>query len=387
MGTYVSGWMDKMQQNEMLQKVKKQLLSNRYYLVALILGLLIIFMVYALASQWTTTQSNEEKFQTQSGTYIDITIDDIQKEMMEFQALDASSDTKAIKYAEIGQKLDFLESKGKWLEDVEKLKTILQSDYYKGFNIVYIKNLSQFDDVVSGRKTRILTFNSAELSRLGELRSIQVPQKIMIGGSKGAMIDAMNDASRGTLVEYNVSKPLGDCSISLLKNGIYCYTTDGEIYLISKSGIEPVQTSDGDFRSNIGGVGTFNRNNLYVFQKNVSSVGNALLTRYRNTAGSQTQYQGGTSYEVLLSSGMSFGTFSSFAIDGSFFGRSNSKPYLFWRSDPAGTTLSYREIKISGGDTKTQNYSDNVKILTSAATRYLYLFDRTHQTFTAYDTQ
>ncbi|MDR2189627.1 MAG: hypothetical protein LBP53_00005, partial [Candidatus Peribacteria bacterium] len=29
----------------------------------------------------------------------------------------------------------------------------------------------------------------------------------------------------------------------------------------------------------------------------------------------------------------------------------------------------------------------NVKILTSAATRYLYLFDRTHQTFTAYDTQ
>jgi hypothetical protein len=187
----------KIHNSDLIQKLKKQFLGNRYYLVALILGLLIIFMMYALASQWTSSQSNEEKFQTQSGTYIDITIDDIQREMMDFQALDPSSDAKAIAYAEISQKLEFLESKGKWLEDVEKLKTILQSDYYKGFNIVYIKNLTQFDDVVSGRKTRILNFNNAELSRLGDVHSIQVPQNMMIGGTKGALVDSVNDASEG----------------------------------------------------------------------------------------------------------------------------------------------------------------------------------------------
>jgi hypothetical protein len=124
-----------------------------------------------------------------------------------------------------------------------------------------------------------------------------------------------------------------------------------------------------------------------VFNKNISSIGNALLSRYRNTAGSQTVYQGGTTYEVLIGSGMTFSAFSSFAIDGSFFGRSNGKPYLFRRSDAAGTSLSYREIKMSGGDTVTQNFSNNVKLLTFASTRYIYLFDRDNQTFTAYDTQ
>jgi hypothetical protein len=383
---YLEGLGDKMQNSELAQKIKKQFFGNRYYLVALIFGLLIIFMIYALASQRTKTQSNEEKFQTSSGTYVDITIDDIQREMMEFQALDPSSDTKAQKYSEISQKLEFLESKGKWLEDVDQLKSILQTDYYKGFNIVYIKDLNQFDDSTNGRKTRILNLNSAELSRLGDLHSIQVPQNMMIAGTKGALVDAVSDASRGIVVEYNAGKALEDCAISLLKNGIYCYNPDGDIYLITKAGIEPITTSDGDFRSGIGGLGTFNRNNLYVFQKSLSNIGNALLTRYRNTAGSQTVYQGGTSYEVLVGSGMTFTAFSSFAIDGNFLGRSNNKPYLFRRSDPAGTSLSYREIKISGGDTVTQNYSNEVKILTSSATRYIYLFDKTNQTFTAYDT-
>ncbi|MDR0607847.1 MAG: hypothetical protein LBG52_05950 [Candidatus Peribacteria bacterium] len=262
----------KIHESDLVQKLRKQFFGNRYYLVALFLGLLIIFMVYALASQWTKEQSNEEKFQTASGTYVDITIEDIQKEMMGFQALEAGDDAKAIKYSEITQKLSFLESKGKRLEDVERMRTILQSEYYKGFNIIYIKNLSQFDDNTNGRKTKILTFNNAELSRLGDLHSLQVPQHLMIGGTKGAMINAVSDASRGTLVEYNTGKPLEDCAISLLRNGLYCYTSGGEIYAITKSGIEPVSTIDGDFRSGIGGVGIFNKTNLYVFQKNLSNL-------------------------------------------------------------------------------------------------------------------
>jgi hypothetical protein len=383
---YLENLGNKIHESDLVQKIKKQFLGNRYYLVALILGLLIIFMIYALTSQWTKEQSNEEKFQTSSGTYVDITIEDIQKEMMEFQALEAGDSTKAIKYSEITQKLSFLESKGKWLEDVEQLRTILQSEYYKGFNIVYIKNLNQFDDNTNGRNTKILTLNSAEITRLGDLHSIQVPQRIMIGGTKGAIIDTVSDASRGTLIEYNTGKPLENCEISLLKNGLYCYTTAGEIYAITKYGIEPVTTTDGDFRSGIGGVGTFSKNNLYVFQQNPSNLGQSLLTRYRNTQGSQTQYQAGSSYEVLLNSGVNLGNFSSFAIDGSFLGRSNGKLYLFRRSDNAGSALSYREVKIVGGDTVTQGYSSNVKILTSSATRYISLFDRDNQTFTVYDT-
>jgi hypothetical protein len=43
---------------------------------------------------------------------------------------------------------------------------------------------------------------------------------------------------------------------------------------------------------------------------------------------------------------MNFSEFGSFAIDGSFFGWSNRRPYLFWRTNGAGTDLSYREIPI-----------------------------------------
>ena len=77
--------------------------------------------------------------------------------------------------------------------------------------------------------------------------------------------------------------------------------------------------------------------------------------------------------------------FSSFAIDGSFFGRSDGKPYLFWRPDPAGRNLSYRAIPVEGGDSG-QGFSNNVKILTFNGTRYIYLFDRDNQTFSVYDT-
>lgn len=329
--------------------------------------------------------STEDKFQTQSGEYIDITIDDIQKEMLEFQTLDASSDAKSIKYAEITQKLDFLASKGKRIEDVTTLRKVLQSEYYKGFDIVHITSLEQFDDPTNGRKTRVLTFNSAETSRLGELHSITVPKNIMIGGTKAALIDSVSDASRGTLMEYNLGTNLEDCDTSLLRNGLYCYTSAGDIYLVAKSGIEPLETTDGDFKSGIGGIGTYNRNNLYVFQKNLSNIGNSLLTRYRNTAGSQTQYQAGSSYEVLNSSGTNFGDFSSFAIDGSFLAWGVGKPYLFWRPNNADTKLSYREIPIKGGDKITQDYSDNVEIITSSSTKFIHLFDRTNQTFTVYE--
>jgi hypothetical protein len=41
------------------------------------------------------------------------------------------------------------------------------------------------------------------------------------------------------------------------------------------------------------GVVTYGKANLYVFENSVSAAGNTtLVTRYRNTLGSQTIYQG-----------------------------------------------------------------------------------------------
>ena len=372
---------EKIQASWFLKDIKKKIWGNKIYLISVCSGVLILLLISSLLSQRRGNEDPETKFKTSSWVYIDLTIEDIQKEMAEFQNLDPSSPEKSLTYSEIMQKLDFIESKGKWLQDVKQLKTILQAEYYKGFNIIPIEKLTQFTN-----GSRILAFNSSELEKLGTLHSVFIPKNIAIAGSKAVLLDITSDSNRGTLTEFNGGNNLSTCTVSLLRDGLYCATDKGEISLFTKSWVTPLETTDGAFSSNLGWLGIFNKNNFYVFQKNISSVGNIFVTRYRNVAGSESNFQGGSSYDVLLGSGMNFTEFWSFAIDGSFFGWSNKKPYLFWRSNLAGTSLSYREIPLKGGDIVAQEFTDKVKIITSSATKYIYLFDQEKQLFVAYET-
>ncbi|MBQ7074117.1 hypothetical protein IJM86_03510 [bacterium] len=150
--------------------------------------------------------------------------------MAEFQNLDPSSPEKSLTYSEIMQKLDFIESKGKWLQDVKQLKTILQAEYYKGFNIIPIEKLTQFTN-----GSRILAFNSSELEKLGTLHSVFIPKNIAIAGSKAVLLDITSDSNRGTLTEFNGGNNLSTCTVSLLRDGLYCATDKGEISLFTKS--------------------------------------------------------------------------------------------------------------------------------------------------------
>ena len=84
--------------------------------------------------------------------------------------MDPTSEEKSIKYNEILAKLDVLQSKGRWLEDVTQFRKLLQSEYYKGFNIVYVSSLTKFDDATLGKKTKILSFNTSETSQLGDIQ-------------------------------------------------------------------------------------------------------------------------------------------------------------------------------------------------------------------------
>jgi hypothetical protein len=98
----------------------------------------------------------------------------------------------------------------------------------------------------------------------------------------------------------------------LSKNGFYCFTPTGKIYFVGRSGIEPVTTSDADgFPASIGGIGTYGKANMYVFSPNITNLSNStLVTRYRNTVGSQTIYQQGQKYMLTpdLASKASFGS-------------------------------------------------------------------------------
>ena len=383
---YITNLWERVHNSERIQNMKRQLIENKIYVVGLILVALMFIFLYSLASQILNNSNHTNKFKTSEWTYIDINLEDIQNDIAEFKILDASSNLKSAKYSDISQKLNWLEEQWKWLEDVEELKAELQENYYDGFRITQFKTVNDINNI-AWKNTQVLTFNSTDLDKLGELHSINVPRNMMIAWSKWAIIDASSDTSRWTLQSYNLSKNLEDCIPSLNSNWIYCYNWSGEIYMISKSWIVPVTTEDGDFRSGIWWLWTYSSRNLYVFQSNISSLGNMLLTRYQtNNDWTYANFKGWSSYSIEAS-WVNFGTFSSFSIDGNFYGIAEWKIYQFWREDAAWTSLRYREIDVKWSNPLIEKYSSNVKIIASKDSRYIYTYDKSQQLLTVYNSE
>lgn len=374
-----------------LAKIKKLIFKNKYQATVAILGLFILFMVINLLSQ--VLKSNSDTFITSDWVTVDLTIEDIKKDLFMFQGMDPTSEEKSLKYNEILSKLDTLQSKGRRLEDVAQFRKLLQSEYYKGFNIVYVSSLTKFDDATLGRKTKILSFNPSELSQLGNIQWLYVRKNMIIAGTSSSLVWALDDNMRWSLINYNLpaTEAIKWCNINLLKDGIYCFTNSSTLYSINKEWIQPVTTTDTEpFSSAIAGVVTYGKANLYVFENNVSAAGNTtLVTRYRNTLWSQTIYQWWQKYYLgAAMTGFSFASgFASFAIDGSFLTRNNGKLYQFWRNPPTAFTLDVREVALKWWDKKTLQYSDDVKVISSVNSKYVFLFDRINQTFTVYESR
>lgn len=374
-----------------VQEWKEKFFKNKYQVTVWVLSLFIAFMLYSLISQLVKKPSWEVYVNPQWVT-VDLTIDDIKKDIVLFKSMDPTWDEKAIKYQEIVNKISILEKRWRWVEDLQQLQKILKADYYKGFNIITVNNLSQFDDPVLGRKTTLLTFNTSEKSSLGELSKIEYSKDILIAGSKAALLWTVNENSRGSLVGYNIDDTIENCGLNLLRNGFYCYTSNGKIYVITRTGIESVTTADPDwFPMSIGWIGTYGKSNMYVFAKNVTNLADStLVVRYRNTLWSQSIYQQGQKYMMAteVATGLNFGSgFSTFTIDVNFLGWSQGKLYQFRRNPASSFNLAYREVKLLGGDTKTMKLSDNIKIITPSNSKYVYLFDKTNQTFMVYESR
>ena len=86
-----------------------------------------------------------------------------------------------------------------------QFRKLLQSEYYKGFNIIYVSSLTKFDDPTLGKKTKILSFNPSEVSQLGTVQSLYVWRNMIVAGDKSALVGALDDNMRGSLVDYNLS--------------------------------------------------------------------------------------------------------------------------------------------------------------------------------------
>ena len=376
-----------------LNKYKYLLVENKYYVSIAVLSVFVLFIVYHVLAQLLNVTQNDVML-TEAGVLVDVTIDDIKKDIQVFQTMDPTSDEKGQKYHEIMQKLTTLETRGRWLEDVKQLKNIIQVDYNKGFNIVYISSISQFDDLASNYKASFMTFNNAELNGLGTLRNLYFTNSAAIAGSKGALLGSLNDSVRGTLVDFGSDEDVINCSQNLMRNGLYCVTAGANLFNVTNGGLEVLATSDEKwFPNDVADIGVYGKANMYLLRSafTEASTGAIFVTRYRNALGSQTQFEEGQDNPILSESvpaGAVFTSgFASYAIDGSFLsrGRNDAKLYQFWR-EGTSTLLSTRVVPLLGWDKASKKYSDDIKVIAYVGTRYVYLFDRKNQTFTVYDT-
>jgi hypothetical protein len=204
-----------------LQDLKQRFFKNKYQVTVGVLSLFIAFMIYSLINQLLQKPQWEVYVNTQWVT-VDLTIDDIKKDIVLFKSMDPTWDEKAMKYQEIVNKITILEKRWRWVEDLQQLQKILKADYYKGFNIITVNNLSQFDDPVLGKKTTLINFNTSEKSKLWDLRSIEYSKDILVAGSKASLLWVVNENSRGSLIWYNIDDVIENCSVNLLKNWFYC---------------------------------------------------------------------------------------------------------------------------------------------------------------------
>lgn len=376
----------------LLAKFRGLFLRNKYQATVFLLSIVIVFMLYSLLSEIIST-NNDTVYVTPEWISIDITVDDIKKDIFLFQSMDPAGDEKSLKYQDIMNKLTTLETKWRRLEDVVQLKKILRADYYKWFNIISINNLAQFDDIATGRKTKIISFNTTETQKLWDLTNLFYQKDINIAWSKAALMWVMSEGIRWSIVEYGMDDDtIKWCNQSLLKDGLYCFTQNANIFLVNKWWIQLLTTADPDgFPLAIWWVATYGKANMYVFQPNITTLSDSVLvTRYRNTLWSQTIYQAGQKYylNTNMLTWASFGSwFTNFAIDSTFLVRADGKPYQFWRNPANSFNLDYREIKLLWGDKMTSKYSNNVKIISTTNSRYVYFLDKENQTFTIYESR
>jgi hypothetical protein len=148
-----------------LQEWKDRFFKNKYQLTVGILSLFIAFMIYSLVNQ-IIARPQGEVYVNPQGVTVDLTIDDIKKDIAIFKSMDPTGEEKATKYQEIENKISILEKKGRWVEDLQQLKKVIKADYNKGFNIVTVNDLKQFDDQVLGRKSELIAFNQSEKTTL-----------------------------------------------------------------------------------------------------------------------------------------------------------------------------------------------------------------------------
>lgn len=357
---------------------------KRFQHLALYLAMWLLTLILLTWIVESFLSSTNQRFATDTnGVKLEISIEDIQKDIATFKRIDPSSEQKIKKYNEIVAQLDLLESRNKWTVDVKKLRGILEKDYLEWFNIESVLDLDQSTQLM-------YTFSQQEKNAFGELKHIFWDNGVFVAWRDGVLVNAIDDQVRGTVVSVWLQRKTETCSLNLNRNGLYCYMNDGKMFNILRAGLQPMSSSDeSSFGININAIGVFGKTYFYTLKNPPSSLSGQnsfSILRYKNQGDSQEQFGPATKYEIqpdpaFLNAASGVQTLS---VDGTFLIWSpvSSSLWQLWRPG-AEQKLLVREVPLVWWDTFRAPGKD-AKVYASADARFVYIWDKETQIFTVY---
>lgn len=354
-------------------------LKHRQFIV--LLSLIWLFLVFVL---WSLIHGFIKNYSTATinvdgTTTSTLSIEDIKKEIFVFQKLDPTSDEKATKYNVLLKELNRIQLEWKRANDVQQLKKILNTEYLQWFNIIVLDNVAD---------QMVYNFSTLESSTLVKPLWIFFSKWLYIAGTQWAILWAISTDIKGTSVRNAASDDFTTCSLNLLKNGLYCATSKNWIYHIAKAWSELIWWENIVFPWSIVWLSTFGSANFYVLTNDASyTQNNAYIGRFTNALWSQNIFGWAMTLPLLSTeAGTQYPQwFSSVAIDWSFLVWSKDKKTLLQLyRNPQDKALTTREVVLKWWTSLWEWFSDDVKVMTSVWTRYVYFYDRKNHTLTAY---
>lgn len=380
MPAWVRTWGDKMRQIwwTTLLRLQQKIKQRQFVVLLGLIWIFLAFVVWSIIHGWIKNQSTAS-INADGTTTARLSIEDIKKEIFAFQKLDPTSDEKSVKYKTLLEELNRLQAEGKWANDVQELKKILNTEYLQGFNIIMLDNVAD---------QTVYQFSSLEASTLSKPIGIFFHKGMYIAGSQWAILGWISTDIRGTSVRNATSDSFETCSMNLLKNGLYCVNNKNGILHIAKAGAEVVWGENIVFPGSIIWLSTFGSSNFYVLTNDPAyTKDNVHVIRYTNVLWSQNTF--GWAMVLPLLSTDTQNAFSqdlsSLAIDGTFLVWSKAEKTLYQLfRNPQDKALTTRAVPMKWGTTLDGGFSEDVKVITSQWSRYVYLYDRKNHTLTSY---
>lgn len=351
----------------------------------ILIWLFLIALVSVLFSLINSIQSQRRGITLQSwnsGALINFSVDDIKRQIANFQKMDPASSEKPALYKTISDRLTLLEQQKKLPLDVAELKKILNEEYYKWFNIQLVSKIDDYQ--------KVYELTSADRGIFGwAIRLVQWKGwSYHLFGPAAAVIWNVNEAIKWVLIKYgwSVSSGIAWCSSDLQSLGLFCWDKTGNIFDITKAWVAWVKLAwqPTTFPWPIVDIWVFGKTNMYVLTDHPKENSNwTFVIRYPVIPWSSTDFKNALPYTISGLQNQYMHWFSSMSIDWTFLLRSPDKKWIVQMRRDWTNTLT-RDIPMKWWEWLWEQYGTWMKIFTFATSKYIYLYNPISQTLTIY---